>query len=70
MNERNEEEKRRDNYLAELAALTLAVMAIPQDRKINIFSDSLSSIASINKPNPSEREFIRTPCRGWLISKS
>jgi hypothetical protein len=39
-----------NNYLAELAALTLAVKAIPPDSLITIYSDSLSSIASVNKP--------------------
>jgi len=55
-----------NNYLAELAALTLAVKAIPNDRKVTIFSDSLSSIASVKKGPLSERELTRIPCRGWL----
>jgi len=55
-----------NNYLAELAALTFAAKLAPNLTRCTIYSASLSSILSATGGPMSERERVRTPCRGWL----
>jgi ribonuclease HI len=57
-----------NNYLAELAAITVAVLAVPQENAAILYSDSLAAISAASGPPMSERELTRTPCRGWLTT--
>eukprot|EP00456_Euglypha_rotunda_P026809 TRINITY_DN2152_c0_g1_i8.p1 TRINITY_DN2152_c0_g1~~TRINITY_DN2152_c0_g1_i8.p1 ORF type:complete len:621 (-),score=-34.86 TRINITY_DN2152_c0_g1_i8:152-1831(-) len=55
-----------NNYLAELAAVTIAAMTIPRETACTIFTDSMAAILAASGRTLSERELVRTPCKGWL----
>ena len=54
-----------NNFLAEMAAVTMALNALPPGRYLDIYSDSQATLAAIQKPPSSERKRIRAPGRAW-----
>ena len=51
-----------------ILAITVAAKAIPYQSPGVIYSDSLAAIAAAEGPPMSGREYVRTPCRGWLAT--
>jgi ribonuclease HI len=54
-----------DNFHAEMVGLTIATWVGSKFSKCNIYSDSLSSL-QMNQEYRSDRDWIRTPSRGWV----
>src|SRR6185503_12134709 len=54
-----------NNFIAEMAAVAMILTALPEGRYVHIYSDSMATIAALEKPERSERKRIRATGRSW-----
>ena len=54
-----------NNFLAEMAAVTMALSALASGQYLDIYSDSQATLAAVQNPPSSERKRIRAPGRAW-----
>jgi hypothetical protein len=55
-----------NNFIAEVAAISCAVKALPSGISMTLRSDSLAAIGAVSKGRVSERRRVRAPARPWL----
>ena len=54
-----------NNFVAEMAAATVVIKALPPDRTLTLYIDSMAAIQSLEQGPVSERKRIKMQGRAW-----
>ena len=57
-----------NNFIAEMAAATAVIHALPQDRNLTMYIDSMATIQALDEGAVSERRRIKMQGRAWKSS--